>query len=230
MIDVGFQIICRYNSNRLVGKILKEIEGKPILKYIIERLNEVTDLANIVIATSSEPSDNPIIEFCQKENINYFRGSLENVSQRFIECALSKQHIYTTRINGDNIFVDIESLKEMIEIAKMRKYDFVSNLKGRSFPKGMSVEIVRTAYYRKQFEKFNHPDHYEHVTLYLYQNEEGENFYYYFNKICPESGGIQLAIDTQEDFSLATKIISNFAGQHLKYGLEDVFNLYKQLE
>ncbi len=230
MIDVGFQIICRYNSSRLPGKILREIEGKPILQYIIEKLEAVVDRKNIVVSTSTESTDDPIIAYCQKHEINYYRGSLDNVSERFLNCAIENKHSYTTRINGDNIFVDVQSLKEMIEIARSGKHDLISNLKDRTFPKGMSIEIVNTDYYASQYKKFDHPDHFEHVTIYLYQHDEGENYHYYYNNICPEAGGLQLAIDTQEDFSLATKIISNFAGQHTQYGLAEVFKFYKDLE
>lgn len=230
MLNIGFQIICRYNSHRLPGKILREIKGKPILQYIVERVNEVVPKEQIVISTSVEPTDDPIIEYCQQNGLNYFRGSLDNVSERFLNCALANNFDYTTRINGDNIFVDISLLEKMTNIAKSGQYELISNLKNRTFPKGMSIEIVRTKYYEGRYKNFTTPDDFEHVTLNLYQNEEADKYFYVLNDICPDAGGIQLAIDTKEDFSLASKIISNFAGSHLDYGLSEVYHFYTQFK
>ena len=85
---IGFVIICRYNSSRLPGKILMEINGKSILQYIIERLSLVVPENNIVVATSEEKTDNPIAEYCIKNKINVFRGSLDNVALRFLNCGI----------------------------------------------------------------------------------------------------------------------------------------------
>ena len=230
MLNIGFQIICRYNSHRLPGKILREINGKPILQYIVERIEKVVPRKQIVVSTSEEKTDDPIIAYCEANDLNYFRGSLNNVSERFLKCAQEYNFDYTTRINGDNIFVDISLLEKMATIAETGQYELISNLKNRTFPKGMSIEIVRTDYYAERFKTFSTPDDFEHVTINLYQNEEAEKYFYAMNTFCPEAGGIQLAIDTPEDFSLASKIISNFAGSHLNYGLSEVYHLYRKFQ
>ncbi len=227
--NIGFIILCRYNSRRLPGKILKKINGKPILQYIIERLQTAVNPDSIVIATSEEETDDPIESYCINNNINHFRGSLENVSGRFLACAEHYGFDFATRINGDNFFMDASTLKEMIKITRTGKYNFVSNLKGRTFPKGMSIEIVRTDFYKDKFQQFSLNDDFEHVTLNLYQNEsESDKFYHYKNTQCPEAGGIQLAIDDQDDFHLAEQIIHTFAEEHTRYGLNEVFQIYQK--
>ena len=80
---IGAIVICRYNSSRLPGKILKKINGKPILTYIIERLKCVQNLDDFIVATSINTTDQPIVDYCIKNQIKYFRGSLENVAERF---------------------------------------------------------------------------------------------------------------------------------------------------
>ncbi|MEL6942907.1 MAG: hypothetical protein AAFO82_09580, partial [Bacteroidota bacterium] len=166
---IGAVILSRYSSRRLPGKALMEIEGKKVLEYIIERLLVVLEPSQLVLATSEEASDNPIADFAKKQGIQYFRGSLENVSDRFYQAAKAQNWDYAIRINGDNIFTDTQVLKEMITIAVKDEYDFVSNVKGRSFPKGMSIEIVNLDYYARQLPKIeNDPRYREHVTLYLY--------------------------------------------------------------
>jgi spore coat polysaccharide biosynthesis protein SpsF len=229
-LKIGFIIICRYNSKRLPGKILKEINGKPIIAYIIERLMTSVEREHIIVATSREHTDDPIENFCNQNNIHCFRGSLDNVAERFLQCAQKYSFDFATRINGDNFFMDVDSLKEMIDITLSNKYDFVTNLKNRTFPKGMSIEIVRISFYEKMYRQFNNNDHFEHVTQYLYQHDDQSRYYHYLNTVCPEAGGIQLAIDDEGDFRLAEKIIHTFTGQHTNYGLKDIYKRYKMLK
>jgi spore coat polysaccharide biosynthesis protein SpsF len=225
---IGFVILCRFNSSRLPGKILREISGKPILKYIYESLSVIVKKENIAVATSEEKTDDPIAEFCKENDINLFRGDLDNVSKRFLDCAESFGFEYATRINGDNIFIDLETIQQMLNITKTNQYDFVSNVKNRTFPKGMSVEIVRTSHYKNKYKDFNKQDDFEHVTLNLYQNELGEHYYYYFNTKCQNAAGLQFAVDTIDDFILAEKIILDLKKTN-NFTLDEVYNSYMKL-
>jgi spore coat polysaccharide biosynthesis protein SpsF len=213
----------------LPGKILRKIKGKEVLLYIYERLLAVTNHNNIIVATSYEKSDDPVVHFCRKKNINIYRGSLENVALRFLNCALDNGFDYATRINGDNVFIDIDTIKEMSAIAKQGQYNFITNVKNRTFPKGMSIEIVRTDYFKNMYENFNKDKFFEHVTLFLYNLAHPLKHYYHFNKIEPKAAGIQLALDTKEDFNKFTKIIHNFTKDHTEYGLYEVYNIYKNI-
>ncbi len=225
---IGFIILCRYNSSRLPGKILKKIEGKEILQYIVDSLSNITNNSNIIVATSTQESDNPIFEYCIEKNIQVFKGDLNNVSKRFMDCANNYNLDYATRINGDNIFVDQETITEMLKITELNNYNLISNVKNRTFPKGMSVEIVNTEHYNKKYKTFSSPNDFEHVTINLYNNDENENYYYFYNTKCPESAGIQLAIDTQEDFDTASQIIKKLNKTN-NFTLTEVFKTYKEL-
>ncbi len=225
MKNIGIIILCRFNSKRLPGKILKEIDGKFILQHIIDKIKSVSDIQHIVVATSTEKTDDPIEAFCKKNNINIFRGSLNNVAERFLMAAKKFNFDYATRINGDNFFIDIYTLKEMLKIANENDFDFVSNVKNRTFPKGMSIEIVKTFFFEKQMKKFNKPDYFEHVTLYLYEHDKNQNFHYYYNTKLPEAAGIQMAIDTTDDFE-RTKYIYSKTGDNPT--LKEIVQRYKE--
>lgn len=224
---IGFIIICRYNSKRLPGKILREINRKPILQHIIDRLLLIPKNIEIVVATSEEKTDNPIEDYCNRNGIHIFRGSLDNVAKRFLNCALHFNFDFATRINGDNIFIDSQLVSEMIEIAQTDHFDFISNVKQRTFPKGMSVEIVRVAHYQKLYTRFESPGDFEHVTYFLYQNDKNERYFYFYNKICPEAAGIQLAIDTKDDYELAKNIFSKYLQEKKTYNLQEIYQFYK---
>ncbi len=95
-----------------------EIEGKKVLRYIIDRLLQVVDKDHIVLATSTAQSDDAIEGFAVQEGISCFRGSLEDVADRFYRAANQKSWDYAIRINGDNVFVDTQVLTDMIAIAR----------------------------------------------------------------------------------------------------------------
>lgn len=225
---IGAVILSRFSSSRLPGKALMLIEGKAVLQYIVERLLMSLELNDIIIATSTESSDDPIASFAKTINVSCYRGSLQNVATRFFEASETKDWDYAIRINGDNIFVDTNVVTSMIEIAQTDKFSFVSNVKNRTFPKGMSVEIVKKSYFQKLLPIINASDSYkEHVTLYLYDNEVPKDFYYYINSILPEASGLQFALDTKEDFERTTKIISQFKKSHTQYNLKEIFEIYQ---
>ncbi len=207
-----------------------EIDGKPVLLYIIERLQKVLPLDRIVIATSAETSDDPIAAFCEREHIACHRGSLEHVAERFLEAGEAKGWDYTTRINGDNIFVDTDVLRDMIAIAETGQYAFISNVKDRTFPKGMSIEIVRTSVFRSLMPTLSASREYqEHVTLYLYDHEDQVQHYYFRNTTLPEAAGIQFALDTSEDFDRTSRIIAAFRQPHTEYNLARIYPIYQQI-
>jgi len=222
---VGAVVICRYSSGRLPGKILKLIQGKPVLQYILERLKCASSIDAIVVATSDQKSDQPIVDFCENFGVPCHRGSLEDVSHRFLDAAVSHELDYAIRINGDNLFVDPSVIDRMVQLIGNNKYDFLTNVPERTFPTGMSVEIVRTEFYSGILNNFNYKESKEHVTLYLYQHEPLGNYYFLENDICPEAKGLKLAIDDEKDFIFARSIISKMKHDHRKYGLQEIYHL-----
>ena len=220
---IGAIIICRFNSTRLPGKILKKIKNKTLLTYIIERLECVENIDEIIVATSEEESDQPIVDHCIQHKITYYRGSLQNVAERFLKCSQAFNFDYSIRINGDNLFLDHSIISDMISKINENKYDMISNVKGRTFPKGVSVEILNIEFYKNLYLKLKSPNYQEHVTNYIYENLDCGNFYHYSNKTYPAAAGAQLAIDTEEDFIIAKNIINSFNDHHTKYGFDEVF-------
>ena len=223
--NIGIIILCRSSSKRLPNKHFTKIQGRTILSYIIERVQLAAPFRPLVVAISSDKSDDQIESYCHRAGIECFRGNLNNVSERFLACADSYNWDYAVRINGDNLFVDIKSLHAMLAITDTNKYDFVTNIPGRTFPFGMSIEITNTEFYRNAFSYMEKPGHLEHVTTYLYDNPELGNRYVYTNQNCPEAAGFDLTIDTLEDVKLANKIISQSHVAPSSLDLRQIYNL-----
>jgi spore coat polysaccharide biosynthesis protein SpsF len=219
-------ILSRYNSSRLPGKVLKVLEGLPLVEHIINRLSIALPIEQIVLATSVEPSDDPIERFAKSNGICCFRGSLNNVSERFMKAAENASADWAIRINGDNLFIDLEAFNEMLSISLSGNYDFVTNVPGRTFPYGMSIEMVNLQFYQHLLEEMDTPRWQEHVTLYLYETEKGKQFHFK-NRTCPQMKGKKLAIDTTEDFEQAKKYWQCLRPDFYNY---DLCKLSKRLE
>jgi spore coat polysaccharide biosynthesis protein SpsF len=224
-LKIGLIVICRYSSSRLPGKILKSLAGKPLLQYIIERLSASKSATDIIIATSSLVSDDPIAAFAIARNLQLYRGSLENVSERFLRCAETFNLDYAVRVNGDNVFVDPDLIDQAIDIAIADDLDFVSNVKDRTYPTGMSVEVVKKDYYAKMIKQFDTADYKEHVTLFFYHNQESGKMRFFRNNELMEAQGQKLAVDTEADFIIAEKIIESMKKDHLSYDWKDIVKL-----
>lgn len=226
---IGIAVLCRYSSTRLPGKVLKPMAGKPLLQHILNRLDQLEPRRLVVVATSEDSSDDAIANYCTGQRIDYFRGSLTNVADRFLQVALKYDWDYIVRINGDNLFVDLEALQHLLEKAETGDYDFLTTVKGRTFPFGMSIEIVRTDFYANVVKQLEEEKYREHVTLYLYDHPgEGERYYLYNTKY-PGLSGKQMAIDTPEDFARASRILDRLAPNQYRYSLGDLAKIYEDL-
>ncbi|GAA4348881.1 hypothetical protein GCM10023150_12720 [Kangiella taiwanensis] len=192
-------------------------------------MNLSEKIDEIVIATSNLPSDDPIEAFCHKYNIKIYRGDLDNVAQRFLNAAVFYNLDAVIRVNGDNLFVNTELVDDACEQIE-KGFDFVSNVAGRTFPKGMSVEGIRTKIYQEYYEEFNSAEDYEHVMSFFYKNKQNLKTKFIKNISCPEAEGKQIAIDTQRDFLIASKVFENYGWNDYSIDLSRLMTEYNLQE
>jgi len=227
---IGCIILARFNSSRLPGKALREIRGRALLHRIHDTLSDFFPDCQLIVATSEEESDLPIATYCKQRGIQCFRGSLARVAQRFYDCAQAYDLDYAFRINGDNLFVETQSLQAMMEAVQQdRSLDFLSNVKDRTFPFGMSVELLKTEFYSKVLQKFQQDTRYqEHVTLYLYEHEQEGSRKYFFNDKYLEARGAHLAVDTPQDFEIARRMLDLMPQYRPLPPLNELISYYEQ--
>ncbi len=108
-------IQARMTSTRLPGKVLKEVLGKPLLWYQIERLRRVKEIEQIVLATTTNQDDDSIVEFCKKEGVSVYRGSEDDVLDRYYQAACMYHADPVMRITADCPLLDVEVVRTVIE-------------------------------------------------------------------------------------------------------------------
>jgi len=226
--DIIAIIQARMSSNRFPGKVLHIVNNKYLLQYIIERIKVLNHFKQVIIATSNKKSDNPIKEFCDSFGLVCYRGSLCNVVDRFQSLLNEFPCDAFLRINGDSPLIDHQLIEKGISLFYNGNYDLVTNVLKRTFPKGQSVEIVKTEIFRKLNQKDLSSDEKEHVTSFFYNNEFLYNICNFSSK--RNMSNMQLSVDTIEDMKMINKILNNITKQHFCYSWLELVDIYRSLK
>lgn len=196
-------IQARFSSARLPGKVLRPLAGRPLLARLIERLKLAKHVNEIVVATSTAKDDDTIAALCADMGVQCRRGPLDDVAERLARAAEDARAEAFVRINGDSPLVSPNVVDAVIALYGKQDVDLATNVATRTFPKGLSAEVIRVAALRRA-QKMMRPGEAEHVTAVFYR--------------CPSDfrianlasghdwGAIQMSVDTQDDLTLTEKM------------------------
>lgn len=219
-------IEARMTSSRLPGKVMLPVLDKPILEYLIERLKKVQQLDQIVIATTTNKTDDVLGELADRKNVGCYRGSEENVMSRVLEAAQSYQADIIVEITGDCPIIDPWIVSHAIDTYLFNLPDYLSNCIVRSFPVGMDIQIFQTRILEKSFSMTKHKLDLEHVTRHIRQNPEIFDLLHFIappNLYAPD---ISLTLDEMSDYILLKNIIEYF-NENPFFHLEECLHVLK---
>ena len=157
----------RTSSRRLPGKVLKPILGRPMLARQIERLRRARRLDKLVVATSTDTSDGPIAGLCATIHVHCFRGSLDDVLDRFYQAARSYAPRAVVRLTGDCPLADPEVIDQLIEKHVSGGFDYTSNVVMRTYPDGLDAEVMEFHCLEDAWYEAKLPSEREHVTPFI---------------------------------------------------------------
>lgn len=206
--DGGIIVFSRFNSSRLPGKVLADIDGRPLLGRVIDRLRRVPGERQLVIATSTDEVDDPIVRFADAEQVSVFRGDAADTVKRGISCAEHYGFSYFARICGDSPFICPELVDSLFQLYESDDLDVATNLFPRTYPPGVSVEIIRLDAIRRLAAETQAPGDREHMTRYFYSHAKEFRIE---NHASGDDGfaGVHLAVDTHLDLMQARYIAKN---------------------
>jgi len=188
----------RMSSSRLPGKVMKLINNEPILKYEIDRIKQSKNIDKIVLATSVNKEDDVLEELAYSCGIECFRGDLNNVLDRFYQCATLYKADTIVRLTGDCPIIDAEVIDDIVEYFIARKLDYVSNSLDRTFPDGLDVEVFTYETLSLVKQKAKKEQELEHVTTYISSHLNEFKISQFKNDI--DYSYIRWTLDTIEDF------------------------------
>ncbi|HSV31132.1 MAG TPA: glycosyltransferase family protein [Atribacteraceae bacterium] len=197
----------RMTSTRLPGKVLMEVRGKPLLEYQIERLSRVQLVDALVIATTVNDTDQPIVDLCRRLGISYFRGSEDDVLSRYYHAALEQAADTVVRITADCPLVDPTVVDDVIRFYRdhFPSYDYVANILERTYPRGMDTEVFSFQALEKAHHKAEAPYQREHVTPFI--NSQPQRFCLGNVRHHEDLSSHRWTVDTIEDFELVQRVI-----------------------
>jgi spore coat polysaccharide biosynthesis protein SpsF len=133
----------RMTSTRLPGKVLMDIAGRPMLAHQIHRLGQCNLVDEMVVATTTNPTDDPIVELAQREGVGWFRGDEQDVLSRFVGAARQAHADVIVRVTADCPLIDPRVTDRVIsELTEhVSECDYASNVLQRTYPRGLDVEV-----------------------------------------------------------------------------------------
>lgn len=213
----------RMSSSRLPGKTLRPLLGKPLLFRQWERLQKTKKIDQWILATSTDPSDDALETFCCENSLKFFRGSLNDVLDRFYQAALPLRPDHIVRITGDCPLADPALIDQIIDFHLKGNFDYSSNTIPPTFPDGLDAEMFRFACLEKGWKEAKLPSQREHVTPFIYQQPNRFRLGSYKNNI--DLSGLRWTVDEKEDLKLIMKIYEALYPHNPNFSTSDILTL-----
>lgn len=169
-------IQARMGSTRLPGKTMKIIGGKPLIWQVVRRVNRAKKIDKVIVATTNNPEDDVIEELAKKEKWLFYRGSAENVLERYYQAAKKFNSKIIVRITSDCPLIEPKIIDKCIELFVKNKVAYLSNIVGgkTTFPLGLAVEVFTFNALKKAYQNATEDYEKEHVTPYIYENKKNK--------------------------------------------------------
>jgi spore coat polysaccharide biosynthesis protein SpsF len=244
-------IQARMGSSRLPGKVLLDIGGEPMLVRVVERVHRAAALSGVLVATTDDPSDDPVVKLCQERGYTCYRGSVNDVLDRYYHASHIQNTDVVVRITADCPVIDpvlidrtveaflgkTESQDEVLsrrstsltQTAAAGPYDFAANRLPppfhRTYPIGLDVEVCSAAALDFAWEHAQEKHQREHVMPYLYETAGRFNVLLVNHET--DLGSLRWTVDTSEDLELLRRIYAHF-GNRDDFSWLDVLDLWRK--
>jgi spore coat polysaccharide biosynthesis protein SpsF len=214
-------IQARMGSTRLPGKVIEKIGDKPLLEILVNRLQKSEYVDDITIATTKKEKDNAVEILANEIGINCYRGSEEDVLERFAEASMISNADVVVRVTGDNPLIDTDLVDTLINVHLTNNLDYTYCL---DTPLGVSAEIIESKVLEDISKKAELESEREHVTPYIRSHQDDYKILQYYSKI--RNQNIRLTVDTDEDLKLV-KTIYQHLGDLENLKISAVINFLK---
>jgi spore coat polysaccharide biosynthesis protein SpsF len=211
----------RASSSRLPGKVLKPILGRPMLLHQLDRVRRARSLDALVVATSTDPSDDPIEVLCVSAGITCFRGSLNDVLDRFYQTAIAYRPRAVVRLTGDCPLTDPGLIDRVVEFFGTDTFDIAGT--ANTFPDGLDVEVVRFDVLERAWKEATRPSDREHVTLMVHRQPERFRVGRYQNET--DLSHMRWTVDEPQDFELVRRIYEALYPRNPAFTTRDILEL-----
>jgi spore coat polysaccharide biosynthesis protein SpsF len=218
-------IQARMSSTRLPAKVLADICGKPMLHYVVARARRACALSLLAVATSDQATDDAIVDFCQTSDVPCFRGSRDDVLDRYYHAAKYFQADVVVRLTADCPLLDPAIIDKVVETFVAGQFDYASNTQELTYPDGLDTEVFTWKTLEIAWHEARLPSEREHVSPYIIKNTG--RFRIGSIKHNQNLSHIRWTVDQRQDLELVRQIYRRL-GDNPNFRLDDVVNLYRE--
>ena len=198
-------IQARMGSTRLPGKVMKKLAGVPVIKQVFNRVSMIEGLSGVLVATSTLDKDDPLAEYCASEEIPLFRGSEDDVLDRYVQASRQVGADIVMRIAADCPFIDPRVSTRVLDLLLANPdCEYANNLTPVTYPHGLATEVVRRTTLERLWEQCDEPEDREHVLYYIRKHPEA------FTTMAVESpvdySTHRWTLDLPEDFEMLSRL------------------------
>lgn len=229
-------IQARMNSTRLPEKVLRKIENKPMLHHVINQVRCSKLIKDIIIVTTTMSQDDVIVKYCKKNNIKYFRGSSEDLLDRYYKCAKKFGIDPIVRITSDCPLIDPKVVDKAITKFLKGSFDYVANNLEKhngkwdnspcNFPQGMTVEVSSFKALEQAWKEAKKPSEREHVFPYIQFNPKLFNVSNF--KYSRDLSFIRCTVDRLDDLKFVTELFKRFSKNKKFIEIKDIVKIIRK--
>ena len=223
IVNVLVIVQARMSSTRLPGKVLKEVQGKPLIEILLHRLSQSKKIDKVVLATSNNKENNILAKTVQKLGFDVFRGSEDDVLNRYFQAASKYSPKIIVRITGDCPIIDPVMIDKVISLYQKEHSDYASNTNPPTYPDGLDVEVFSFDSLKEANKKAKTDYEREHVTPFIRKNKNLKNINLSHDE---DLSNERWTVDDPEDFLVIESILNHFMPQ-LDFSWKDVLELKK---
>lgn len=214
----------RSSSNRLPGKVLKPILGKPMILHELDRLRCSKRISKIVLATSIDDRDNELASVVAGNGIEVYRGSLDDVLDRYYQCAKKYQPEHIVRITGDCPMIDWRIVDAVIDKHLTEGNDYTST--SEDYPDGLDTEVIRFSVLEQAWKDARMSSEREHVTLYIRNHADQ---FRCGQMACRQNlNWMRWTVDEPQDFEFIRQVYEELYGQNNDFSMQDILQLLER--
>jgi len=225
---VAIIIQARVGSSRLPGKILMDIEGMPMLWHITDRLRLSKTADAVIVATTVNKEDDAVEALCRKHKIDFYRGSEDDVLDRYYQAAMAYDAGVVARICGDCPLIDYEATDMVISayIDARDRFDGASNAIKRTYPRGLDTEVVSMPALKKVWEMAQERYQREHVLCYIHERPDVFKIRSVEND--KDLSGLRWTVDEASDLTLVREIYKRLYEGHKVFLMKDILKVLER--
>jgi spore coat polysaccharide biosynthesis protein SpsF len=221
-------IEARMTSKRLPGKVMANCRGISMLERLATRLRSVSNIDEVLIATTTNSEDDIVVELASNLGVRFFRGSEDNVFDRVIQAATFAGADTVVEITGDCPLLDPVLVEQMVEIFRCNSIDYLSNCESPSFPAGMEIQVVSLQALIKSYQMTNSVLDREHVTLHIRKNPQQFRQMHLIAPLSLRFPELSVTLDESADLEVIRAVIENLETSNPLFGCEDIVQFLNQ--